>query len=91
MTQTQAAFKATLVIFGAMGELRHRLLMPSLIKMTAAGRVGDALSVIGIGRAEGDDESLRRSFERFHAAVGSEGVIDRSDGRERAAWTSLCR
>jgi glucose-6-phosphate 1-dehydrogenase len=59
--------------------------------MTAGGLAGDDLSVIGIGRAEADDESLRRSFENFHAEAGGEGAINRNDGRAQAAWSSLRR
>ena len=68
-----AAPPATLVIFGITGDLAHRLLMPSLIHMTACGLVGEQLSIIGVGRSEGDDEWLRQSFEKFEAEAGGEG------------------
>jgi len=42
---------ATLVIFGITGDLSHRLLMPSLVHMSASGWVGEDLIVIGIGRS----------------------------------------
>ena len=85
---------ATLVIFGITGDLAHRLLMPSLIHLTASGLVDERLSVIGIGRSEGDDEWLRQSFEKFQGEAGGEGggagATDGDDPRgEKAAWRSL--
>lgn len=89
MTQAHTAPKATLVIFGITGDLGHRLLMPSLINMTKSGLVGDDMDILGVGRADGDDEWLRNSFERFQGEAGGEGAIDNRDERERAAWKSL--
>ncbi len=83
-----AAPAATLVIFGITGDLCHRLLMPSLIHMWAAGLVGDEFSIIGIGRSEGDDEWLRQSFENFNAEAGGEGGGEETP-EQKAAWQSL--
>jgi glucose-6-phosphate 1-dehydrogenase len=84
---------ATLVIFGITGDLCHRLLMPSLIHMTASKLIGDDIQVIGVGRSEGDDEWLRASFENFKAEAGGEGREGQAPGDdprgERAAWQSL--
>lgn len=81
--QPEQAPKATLVIFGVTGDLSHRLLMPSLIHMTASGLVGDDLDVIGVGRSDGDDEWLRQSFEDFDA--GSKKSGDKKDEGEGGA------
>ena len=89
VTKAPQAPKAMLVIFGATGDLSHRLLMPSLINLTASGLVGDDLSILGIGRAEGDDEWLRTGFEDFQRSNRGEGAIDAGDDRERDAWMSL--
>ncbi len=96
-----AAPAATLVVFGITGDLSHRLLMPALINMTSSGLVGDDLSVIGIGRSEGDDEWLRQSFERFRAEARG-GKAESKEGAQAggkpgaakdepgdAAWASL--
>ena len=88
MSRAPQAPVATLVIFGITGDLSHRLLMPSLIHMTASGLVGEQLDVIGIGRSEGDDEWLRASFEAFKAEAGGEGGGAQEPG-QRAAWQSL--
>ncbi|RYZ12747.1 MAG: glucose-6-phosphate dehydrogenase [Comamonadaceae bacterium] len=82
----QAAPAATLVIFGVTGDLSHRLLMPSLVNLTAAGLVGDDLQIVGVGRSEGDDESLRRSLEEFMAKSRGEGARDPATA---GAWPSL--
>ncbi|GGI55026.1 glucose-6-phosphate dehydrogenase [Oxalicibacterium solurbis] len=88
-THAHKAPKATLVIFGINGDLSHRLLMPSLINMTADGLIGDDLTILGIGRAEDDDESLRRGFETFKGEAGGEGALDMQAPRIRDAWQSL--
>ena len=49
----------TLVIFGAMGDLTRRLLVPALVNMTRLGLGGDDLHILGIGIDPGDDEMLR--------------------------------
>ncbi|MBU1361514.1 MAG: glucose-6-phosphate dehydrogenase [Gammaproteobacteria bacterium] len=79
MTGTPPAPQATLVIFGITGDLSHRLLMPSLINMTASGLVDDQLSIIGIGRTEGDDEWLRSGFDPDEAKTSTPAT----------AWESL--
>ena len=84
--RNEAAPPATLVIFGVTGDLTHRLLTPSLVNMTQAGLIGDDFRVIGIGRSEGDDETLRRSLDEFRAKASGEGASDAStDG----AWAAL--
>ena len=53
---------ATLVIFGAHGDLTKRLLMPSLYNLATGKLLDDGLRVIGVDAAEGDDEDWRRSL-----------------------------
>ncbi|VWX62998.1 Glucose-6-phosphate 1-dehydrogenase [Burkholderiales bacterium 8X] len=80
---------ATLVIFGATGDLTHRLLMPSLIYMTSAGLVDDGLQVIGLGRSDLDDEAFRNSFEQFAGEAGGEGAGWQKDPAHLASWRRL--
>lgn len=86
--RTEAAPPATLVIFGITGDLAHRLLTPALINMTAAGLLGDDFTVIGIGRSEGDDASMRKSLGDFRAKAKGEGARDASTDD---AWASLSK
>jgi len=67
----------TLVIFGAMGDLASRLLIPALVNLAGAGLTGDGLTIIGIDRDPGSDEDLRAKLARF------------VDDDSKAAWTGL--
>jgi glucose-6-phosphate 1-dehydrogenase len=73
----------TLVIFGAMGDLTRRLLMPALVNMTRLGLVGDDFQVLGVGIEEGDNQVLRDALGSFDAK-GSEGA-----GEKDEAWSRL--
>ncbi len=75
---------ATLVIFGAMGDLTRRLLMPALVNMTRLGLAGDGLRVLGVGIDPGDDATLRQALDSFSAEPGGEGAAEKD-----AAWTRL--
>jgi len=66
---------ATLVIFGATGDLTRRLLVPALVNLAADGLLGE-LPIIGIGAREGDDAMLRDQLDAF---------VD----TDNAAWTKL--
>ena len=61
---------ATLVIFGAMGDLTSRLLVPALVNLTRDGLIGDTLAIIGIDRDLASDEALRAKLDRFHDDPG---------------------
>jgi glucose-6-phosphate 1-dehydrogenase len=59
---------ATLVIFGATGDLTRRLLIPAITNLCADGLVGSDLDIIGIGAREGDDAMLRDLLDEFAPA-----------------------
>ncbi len=75
---------ATLVIFGATGDLTRRLLVPALINMEREGLINPTSTVLGIGKDAGDDEMLRTSLETFSAGHFGEG-----DAQRIEAWKSL--
>ena len=75
----QPAPAATLVIFGAMGDLASRLLITALVNLKCDGLIGDALTIIGVDRDSGSDEALRARLDQFQAA----------DGEQEPEWTSL--
>jgi len=55
---------ATIVIFGATGDLTHRKLAPALHSLTCAGRLSEKTCVLGVGRREMTDKAFRaRLFE----------------------------
>jgi glucose-6-phosphate 1-dehydrogenase len=65
-----------LVIFGAAGDLAKRLLIPALNNLRQARLLPDQFAVIGISRAEKDDETFRRdlglSLRRFSGGIVAE-------------------
>jgi len=67
---------ATLVIFGAGGDLTKRLLMPSLYNLKLAGLLDDGFQVIGVDRNAGDDgtyqQALTEAMQGFVTEKGGE-------------------
>ena len=53
---------ATLVIFGASGDLTRRKLLPALHQLSSGQRLPARFNVIGIARTELDDEGFRAQF-----------------------------
>jgi len=56
---------ATLVIFGANGDLTRRLLVPALANLRREDLVRDGLHILGVGCEDGDDEALRTDLGEF--------------------------
>ncbi|MES3095304.1 glucose-6-phosphate dehydrogenase [Sphingomonas aerolata] len=75
----------TLVIFGAMGDLTRRLLMPALTNMTRLGMIGEDFSVLGIGIEPGDDDTLRTALATFRASAPAA----HASPEQEAAWDRL--
>src|SRR6185295_16701436 len=53
---------ATLVIFGASGDLTRRKLLPAIYHLARNQRLPPRFAVIGVGRTQMDDESFRGQF-----------------------------
>ena len=51
-TEAAPADPCTFVIFGASGDLTHRLLVPALYNLAAGGLLPEAFPIIGVARAE---------------------------------------
>ncbi|TCL76047.1 glucose-6-phosphate dehydrogenase [Rhizobium sp. BK251] len=75
---------ATLVIFGATGDLTRRLLVPAIINLTRSGLVGDDLDILGVGIEPGDDAMLVSRLDNFLAGLGDPDAPERDE-----AWRSL--
>jgi len=56
---------AKIVIFGALGDLTRRLLMPALVNLRRQGLQDEETQVIGIGRDDLDDAGFRVQMENF--------------------------
>jgi glucose-6-phosphate 1-dehydrogenase len=63
------ASPATVVIFGASGDLTARKLVPALRQLAQHKRLPDEFAVVGVARTALDDEEFRRRF--FDEAGGS--------------------
>ncbi len=50
---------ATLLLFGATGDLSRRMLLPSLYALHADGLIADNLRIFGTARSDHDDDSFR--------------------------------
>ena len=72
--QRRQAPPATLVIFGAGGDLTKRLVVPALYHLVQAGRLPDAFAVIGVDRS---DTHHSDGIGRFNAAIHRNGNFQR--------------
>ena len=78
MTMKHSAPKAapadpcSFVIFGASGDLTHRLLMPALYNLAAGGLLPPAFSIVGVARGERPDDAFKAGLAKGlqHFATG---------------------
>jgi len=75
----------TMVIFGAMGDLTKRKLMPALYELMKAGLVDTEFAVLGVGREACDSDDVFRTRMR-EAIMQSDEV----HGFDPELWSSLC-
>ncbi|WP_460449993.1 glucose-6-phosphate dehydrogenase [Alsobacter sp. SYSU BS001988] len=77
----------TLVIFGATGDLTHRLLTPALYNLSRWGLLPEDFAVIGVGRTEQDEGALKAdltaALKRFTASRPGQEAGSAVDG---PAW-----
>jgi glucose-6-phosphate 1-dehydrogenase len=84
----------TLVIFGASGDLTHRLLVPALYNLARAGSLDPGFRVIGISRRPMTDEQFRDDLttsmkKRFAEAGGEFDANAGKEAMEEGRWTFL--
>ena len=65
MSDAPAAPPATFVIFGALGDLTRRLLVPALVNLARAGLLADDMTLLGVSHHDSDDEHLRQALDDF--------------------------
>jgi glucose-6-phosphate 1-dehydrogenase len=58
-TKAAPADPSSFVIFGASGDLTHRLLVPALYNLAAEGLLPEAFAIIGVARGEKSDDAFR--------------------------------
>lgn len=71
MTAPPVAPAATFVIFGVLGDLTRRLLLPAMVNLTEAGLLASDTGLLGVSYHDCDDEGLRRALEDFLEPHGS--------------------
>ncbi len=78
MSHATVAPPATIVIFGAMGDLARRLLAPALVNLARDGLLDPDTSLIGVNHGAGDDESLRAALsEHLSGTADARGLLGR--------------
>ena len=76
------AVSATLVVFGATGDLAHRKLYPALASLSARGQLPRRLAIIGVSRTRMSDEDFATEVRNAIAkasdgdAEGRQNVLD---------------
>jgi glucose-6-phosphate 1-dehydrogenase len=63
-TRGRAADPCCLVIFGASGDLTHRLLVPALYNLAAARLLPETFSLIGVARSPSSSEAFRADLAK---------------------------
>ena len=74
----------SLVVFGASGDLTHRLLVPALYNLAAGGLLPDQFTLVGVARSEMSDQAFRDDlrkeakefFQLFYHRAPSESELD---------------
>jgi glucose-6-phosphate 1-dehydrogenase len=74
----------SLVIFGAMGDLARRKLMPAVYYLAKKGLLAGHFRVIGLGLDKIDDDAYRKAM---HEALASLGEV--KEGVDAAVWEEL--
>ncbi|NII09294.1 glucose-6-phosphate dehydrogenase [Oleiagrimonas sp. C23AA] len=82
-SKSKASGPCLMVIFGAAGDLTHRLITPALYNLVRRGLLPESFAVVGVDIKEMDDNGWRRMMKqavhRFTEAVHTEMEIDPLD------------
>jgi glucose-6-phosphate 1-dehydrogenase len=80
-TSARPADPCSLIIFGASGDLTHRLLVPALYNLAASGLLPEAFALIGVARSASSSEAFRddlaKSLPKFATRDIDERVVKR--------------
>jgi glucose-6-phosphate 1-dehydrogenase len=80
---------ATIIIFGASGDLTERKLIPALYTLDIEGRLPPRYAVVGVARTEFDDDGFRQHLKAGvleHARASSAGQEGQAEGVPSEAW-----
>lgn len=65
MSKAPTAPGATFVIFGALGDLTRRLLVPAIVHLAGAGLLAPETAILGVSHHDVDDQRLREEIDDF--------------------------
>lgn len=95
MSQAPVAPAATFVIFGAMGDLTRRLLVPALVNLTRSGLLPEDATILGVSYHDSSDDELRQNLAEFVEAddawqkLSSRIAYLKGDFTERSTFEAL--
>jgi len=75
-TSVRPADPCCFVIFGASGDLTHRLLIPALYNLAVGGLLPDPISIIGVGRTAVSSEDFRNDLMKSLHAFATRRLDD---------------
>ena len=79
MRSARAVAPATMVIFGATGDLTRRKLIPALYDLACVGCMSPHFDIVGIGRKPLSDEEFRSTLEEVAALRTTAGTFSRPE------------
>src|SRR5258708_7261293 len=79
---------ATMVIFGAAGDLTKRLVVPALYNLVRGGKLPEGFAMIGIDRNDETTEAWRSNLTNMIQAFARAGGGERQ-ALDEQAWASL--
>ena len=89
LTNQKKPDPCSFVIFGATGDLTHRLVMPSLYNLEASGLLPDKFCVVGVARKGTSSEDLRDSLMKGLRQYATRPVEDKVARRLLECVTSI--
>ena len=76
-TSARQADPCSFVIFGASGDLTHRLLVPALYNLAASGLLPEAFAVIGVARSPSTSETFRNDLAKSLPKFATRDIDER--------------
>ncbi|ACA20958.1 glucose-6-phosphate 1-dehydrogenase [Methylobacterium sp. 4-46] len=91
-TSAPPAPACTLVIFGATGDLTHRLLMPALYHLARWNLLPERFAIVGVSRSEMSSEAYRDDLTgKVRGFVTAKGGEAGGGSFDEAVWNRLAR
>ena len=81
---------ATFLLFGATGDLAHRMIFPSLYNLSGDNLLPDDFLIVASGRSEMDDAAFRKDIDKSLREFLAEGLYDRDRAASFVAKIIYC-